>query len=471
MNVASAGIYPIIPQASYNRQRTVFVFSMQARNSRSLGFLFFAIPAVALGWHPEGTGEQLLAQIQQSIQSGDLRTAKSSLEQALSRSPEDPQLHNLLGVVEAQENDFTAAESSFQHAIQRAPQFTGAYLNLGRLYQEHPNQPQAREKGLATYQKLLDFEPNQVEANYQAAWLLNRLGSYSESLAHLARLPKELSSRSQALALECADNAGLRKTAQAEAAGKELLASADLVEVDVVPIVPILVESHSSDLAMRLLEGLDGRGLASAETQRQLANLYEAAGKFKDARTILEKSFQSKPPASGALFQLARLAYRAGDREGALGYLAHARELEPGNAAIHFFFGMVCVELKLPPEAEKSLKEAVRLDPGNAYFNYALGSVLVNSKKPEGPFPVPEVSRTTAQRRARSICIGRCLFRGVPDACRPRGIPGGCRAARNANGRVPLSRKASLTGRQPGRCAEVSEPGRRGWPFGSGSLC
>jgi tetratricopeptide (TPR) repeat protein len=92
-------------------------------------------------------------------------------------------------VVEAQENHFAEAESNFQRAIQIAPRFTGAYLNLGRLYQEHPNEPRAVEKALSVYRQLLDFEPDHVEANYQAAWLLSRAGEYAASLRYLARLP------------------------------------------------------------------------------------------------------------------------------------------------------------------------------------------------------------------------------------------------------------------------------------------
>ena len=89
------------------------------------------------------------------------------------------------------------------------------------------------------------------------------------------------------------------------------------------------------------------------------------------------------PPSVPILFRLAQLAYQSGDREGALGYLAHASDMEPGNAGVRFFFGMVCVELNLPQDAKKSLEEAVRLEPGNAYYNYALGAVLVQLNSPD----------------------------------------------------------------------------------------
>src|SRR5207245_8578521 len=80
-------------------------------------------------------------------------------------------------------------------------------------------------------------------------------------------------------------------------------------------------------------------------------------------------------------------AYQAGNFEGALGYLARARDLEPGRAVIHYLFGLICIDLKLPPEAKQSLQEAVRRDPDNPYFHYALGAVLLQQKSADEAIP------------------------------------------------------------------------------------
>src|SRR5207245_9520652 len=83
----------------------------------------------------------------------------------------------------------------------------------------------------------------------------------------------------------------------------------------------------------------------------------------------------------------ARVARQARDLHGALGSLAHARELDPSDARVHFLFGMVCVELDLGVEAYQALKEAVRLDPGNAAINYAMGAVALHRR--DAPEAVP----------------------------------------------------------------------------------
>jgi|SRR6266545_2302102 len=81
------------------------------------GFVFclaFRPAGAALAWQPESSAKPDLVRIQQRIQAGDLRSARSGLEQALVRLPGDPRVFNLLGVVDAQEGNFAAAESNFR---------------------------------------------------------------------------------------------------------------------------------------------------------------------------------------------------------------------------------------------------------------------------------------------------------------------------------------------------------------------
>jgi tetratricopeptide (TPR) repeat protein len=327
--------------------------------------------------------ETRLVRIQQLIASGNLRAASAEVASALEAMPRDPRLYNFRGVIEAQQQNLAAAESSFREAIELAPRFTGAYFNFSRLYLQHPDES-SMSKALELYRCLLQFEPDNPEANYQSAWILYRLGRFASSLRHLNRLPENARRKAAALALRCADQAALGEVSQAEASGKELLAAADLTEADVLTVVPVLTRHKRLQLATALVEAVDSRGIVTAAGLDQLATLYEGSGEFKKARTTLERELGSiGQPSAALLMRLGRTAYKAGDLDGALGYLAHARDLEPRNAAIHLLFGIVCIDLKLPPEARQSLDEALRLEPRNPYANYALGAVLLQEKKPE----------------------------------------------------------------------------------------
>jgi tetratricopeptide (TPR) repeat protein len=322
------------------------------------------------------------------LEQGDRVRARVELMQALRAHPSHPVALNFLGVVEAQDGRYRAAEARFREAILVAPGFADAYLNLGHLYQDNAvADPGAVTKALETYEALLRHEPSQPEALYQSAILHQARGEFSLALERVARLPDAQQRRAQVLVVRCASEAGLGHGKDADLAADALLAHAQLAEADVVSIVPVLSSHHRDDLSLRLLEGLRARGLAGPDGLQRLGAAYEAAGRLDAAREALEAAATSRPDAVPLLMDLARVAQKGGDRRGALGYLAHARELAPDDARIHFLFGMICVELELGVEAYNSLKKAVELDAENASFNYAMGAVSLHRRDPSEAVP------------------------------------------------------------------------------------
>ena len=330
-----------------------------------------------------------LKEIQQMIQAGELAGARSHLMEILRTTPNDPIALNLLGVVDAQEGQFRAAEDCYRKAIAAAPAFVGAYLNLGHLYQENERRdPKALKESLAAYEAALKVDPSNLEANYQAAFVLWRAGLFQPSLGRLSRLPEAARQRPQALALTCADHAGMKNTGQAQETCDRLLQQPDLVEADVITVVPALLAQRQSGLVIRLLAGLDLRGLASPKTLHQLGLLYEEQGELKPARTTLEKLTQNQAAVPASLLnELARVAYKEKDLDGALGYLAHARELDPENPGVQFFFGMVCLEKSYLEEAYVSLRKAADLNPDNADYNFAVGAVMMSRRDVREGYP------------------------------------------------------------------------------------
>jgi tetratricopeptide (TPR) repeat protein len=320
--------------------------------------------------------------IQQLIQAGDLDAAKAELRAALASSPRDAALYNLQGIVNAQSHDYSGAESSFKTAIRLDPALIPAYMNLGRLYQEGASaDPNAVHKGIAIYIAVLERQPSHREALYQAASLLQTDGQYRRSLTLLERLPPAEQSRPQVLAIKCADEIGLGRTVDANRALKLLLDSPDAVEADITTVQQASAAHKRPALELAALTKLVAMYSASYAQLLRLAVIYEGLGRLPEARTTLESAARLGPVSVPLLLGLAQVAYKQQDRAGALGYLAHAREIDPKNGAIHFFFGIVCVEMDLPIEAEKSLAAAVQADPENAYYNYAMGAVTIQSRK------------------------------------------------------------------------------------------
>ena len=320
--------------------------------------------------------QDISREIQRLIAAGRLAEAQTELSAALKTQSTDAQLWNLLGVVQAQKNDAASAERSFQRAVRLAPRLESAWLNLGRLYQIGIGGRPNLEGSLAAYETVLKLDPTSAEAHHQSALLLFLKREFPESLKHLNQLPPADQSRAAALILRCADQAALGEHAQALELAGRLAGDPGIEEADFLVVLPVISSSDDA-VALRILEALDARHVSTEKTWPLLAAAYQRRGDWKRARETLEKVAQNAPDRVQPLMDLAQVSWRQKDFEGTLGYLAHARDLDPNNATIHFLIAIVCNELRVPLEAKRSIEKALELDPGNAYFNYAMGSMLL----------------------------------------------------------------------------------------------
>jgi tetratricopeptide (TPR) repeat protein len=145
---------------------------------------------------------------------------------------------------------------------------------------------------------------------------------------------------------------------------------------------------------------------------RAFALSQETAGNLVDARKTLEVAFTADPKSTAILVDLARVAKSQKDYQGALGYLAHARDLTPRDARLAYFFGLVCLDLNLLGEARKALDEAVKLEPDNPDYNYVMGSVSAFAQDPELALPyLKKFHSLRPQNSAGILALGTTYFR------------------------------------------------------------
>ena len=396
-----------------------------------------------------GSLPEMLEHARQYLEASDRSAARRELAEALRLHPASPAVHNFLGVLEAGEGNYLEAEKRFREAVLRAPNYTDAYLNLGRLYQENGGKdPKAATKALAVYQAVLRYEPAHAEARFQSAALLQAIGEFGRSLDELGRLPPADRDRPAALAVRLADHAGQGERAEADAAAGKLLAQGGFDELDVRSILPVLAAHGREDLAASLIEDLRRRGRASSDDLQRLGLFREKEGQLVEARVRLEEAARDRPDDVPLLLDLARVTHKAGDGRGALGYLAHARALEPGNARVHFLFGMVCVELDLGSEAYNSLKEAVRLDPENAAVNYAMGAVALHRKDASEAIPYfRKYSELEPNEPRGPLAVGVAAFEAKDyETARRLLVPAADRPATAAGASYFLARMARAEG-------------------------
>ena len=318
-------------------------------------------------------------QIQAALARGDVDAARAAVEAGLRATPEDPALQNFAGVIAAQRGDLNAAENHFRTAVRLAPRAVPPYENLGRLYQVRSvTDPAARAKALDVYRALLALDPANTEGLFQSALLRAQGGEFAASQTLLDQLPPDVQRRPQALAVVVANLAGTGD-ARSAAVADQLATHPDVVAEDVLAVLPAFDHVRDDEVLGRLLAALDRRGVVAPALLRRLAAIQMRGGQFALAREVLDR-VASVEPTVPVLVDLARAAAGAGDNKGALGYLAHARSLDPQNATVHFLFGVVCVELDLAAEAYESMKKAVALDPENPAVNYMMGAVSLHRR-------------------------------------------------------------------------------------------
>jgi tetratricopeptide (TPR) repeat protein len=356
---------------------------------------------------------ELVSEIQQHIEQNDMEGARSLIAGAKARFPVNGGLENLLGIVEAQQGHPDRAIQEFSAAILHNPGLASAYLNLGRIYmQTAATDKTARASALRAYDKLLRREPNNAEANYQAAMLLMWDHNYERSLEHLARLSADDRSRIGAQIVLCADEAALHHASSADHAAAAIVAAPDLTEQDAMEVLPALQAAHRADLIELIFTAANDKAPLSADGMRIIGLAQEGEGKLELARTTLEHAFSMSGSSVPILVDLTRVASAGKDYQGALGYLAHARDLQPGDASFAYEFGVLCLRLGLLGESRKALGEAVKLSPDSPEYNFAMGTV--SSFAQDATQGLPYLQKYHALRPsdpAALLAIGTTYFR------------------------------------------------------------
>jgi tetratricopeptide (TPR) repeat protein len=329
-----------------------------------LAFLAFAICVSAQNEAPGVTA------IQDALEAGNIDEAAQLIQSAMKQHPNDGGLLNLRGVVHARRNELAEARHDFAAAVHFYPQLTPAWQNLARACQQLDDIPCASE----AWVRVLRSKPADREAHASLAEIYAKQEKFAESLRQLE------AGKIDNLELRCLDLAGLSRFAEAKTVATRLAKQADFSEADFAAMHGPLDSPKAAAVVSILAEGLDARGAAAFSTLQRLAVAYERLQRPAEARKTLERVAQLDPKNPAHLLELGRLAEDGKDHEGALGYLAHARDLAPDMARIHFLFGLIAGEMNLPVEARQSLDKALALEPDNPDYNYAMGSVILQTR-------------------------------------------------------------------------------------------
>jgi len=415
LNSVVESIRVILPLSGEGKRKVCATCS--SRRSRGSSFAFLVVVLLAhhgFAQKKNASYQETLLRIQQQIESGNLDGARAQIGEATKIYPADGGLENLLGVVEIQQGHEKEARQAFKAAIGHDPRLTGAYLNLSRIDMETAaTDPGTRAEALRLTEKVLAAEPNNDEANYQAATILAWQQNYQRSLTYLERLSAQARAQVGAEALLCADYAGLGQHEATDKAAAALGANPELTEQDANTCLPALRAARRADLIEAIFTAAATRRTLSPQGLRVLGLAQEAEGKLDQARATLENAFSGDGKSVVILDDLSRIAQAQGDYKGALGYVAHARDLEPGDAHLAYQFGSICAKLGLLGEAKKAIAEALKLDPENPDYNLGMGTVVSFSSDPSQALPyLMKYQSKRPEDPAGMLMLGEAYYRG-----------------------------------------------------------
>jgi tetratricopeptide (TPR) repeat protein len=350
---------------------------------------FVTSPAWLLaGQTSHSTYVETVLSIQHLIETNDLAAAHSAIDDAERKFPANGGIENLLGIVRIQQGDTKGARLAFSAAVHDDPKLVSALLNLARIdMQSAQTDRTTRDEASKLDERVLELDPRNDEATYQLATILAWEQSYRRSLDRLLHLSSHSRAGVAAQDLLCTDYAALGENEAATQAVAALAQNHDLTEQDADSCLPALRTAHRADLIVELFSAVNGMHPLSAAGQRILGLALEAEGKPAQARTVLEGAFAAGDQPVDVLVDLTRIAKNAGDYTGALGYLAHARTLDPQNASLAYEFGVICLRMNLYAESRKAIADALKLSPDNPDYNFAMGTLASFSDDPSQAQP------------------------------------------------------------------------------------
>jgi tetratricopeptide (TPR) repeat protein len=358
---------------------------------------------------------QTVLSIQQQIEAGNLDSARTMIAAAARKYPSDGGLDNLLGVVEIQEGHVDKARQDFAAAIRRNPRLAGASLNLSRIDMQTASDDRSRRnEARRLSQRVLQLDPSNDEAKYQLATIFAWDQSYQRSLDYLETLSERAREQVGSEALLCLDETSLGHPERASKAATALAANPDLTEQDAMMCLPALRTARRADLIEMIFASVAGSQALSATGLRVLGLAMEAEGKLQQARATLEGAFAADGKSAAVLIDLTRVAEAANDHKGALGYLAHARELQPEDASLAYEFGVICLKMDLYGEGRKAIAEAVKIAPGNPSYNYEMGMIASRGNDPSEALPyLNKFHSLRPQEAAGILALGVAYFRAM----------------------------------------------------------
>lgn len=355
---------------------------------------------------------QLLAAYARALAAtGQSALAIARMKEAVGQNPRDPQMHDDLGSLYAQRQDWEPAEQEFNAAIGLNAQFAAPHLHLGfalqaeqkagasdewmkayNLAPEDANITLAVGKALAEQgqdeqaalilEQAMRLEPHSTKAAYQLGMVLQRVNRVQDAIPLLKGVVEAEPKNIDALI-----NLGLALTQahQARDAVPYLQRAIALKPENTTAhqdLAATYLQVNEVDDAIAELRSALKLSPDSSQLHYNLGVAYKLKDDAADAIPELQAAEKFDSAAYEPPYLLGVLYMQMGRYEEAAPPLEASLKLHAENADGWATLGNVCNKLERLPEAVSALREAIRQSPNQADSHLTLAAVLVKQNQP-----------------------------------------------------------------------------------------
>jgi tetratricopeptide (TPR) repeat protein len=243
---------------------------------------------------------------------------------ALDLDPDSSGVRIAMAETMLQMGDFSKAVDVLQEAVRIDPDSVDAHLMLGRIFSSVHSADRTQSKALAEFEKVLEIDPENLEALQGAAELRDAAGDYEKALADFERLRKLVPSNLGAYYSESA----------------------------------VLISLNRYDDAIRLLkEGLQIRD-DIPDYMRRLGDLLAYRGRFDEAIDIYKRGLGTDPKNqdSRLIVGLARTYLHQGRGSEAVPLLQRLNSTDPQDEEVRYDLARAYLEVDRLEDAREILE-------------------------------------------------------------------------------------------------------------------
>jgi tetratricopeptide (TPR) repeat protein len=343
-----------------------------------------------------------------------LDSAAQKLAAGIAANPDDPSLHNQLGLIYEGLGDTEKAVNQFQASVSLARTGLLALSTTQKTLREQ----MANDKLSASMIQTAKLSTDLSAAHSALARLYDQMGMRDKVVAELDLLNRDRAFSSAAAQRSTEEPAGnqnsvhrlstttLQLVARAQALS-QAHRSNEAIQIykEVISLDPKAAIAHqqlglaaiaagNSYLAKEELLKASELDPTNASNYIALGLAYKGMSQFEMSRNAMQKAVQLDPKNFNALFQLGSMYSASGKNDLAAQMFERVVELSPNSAAAHNNLGSSLSMSGHPREAIPEFEKALALSPELASSHYGMGIALYNVK--EYPAAISELKRALA---------------------------------------------------------------------------